>query len=209
MVDLVVQYRDARRGRIFFNPKQLLEEASILALVKYEASSPTGIKLATITYNEDDYTQQQILDAISETNPEVLTDGGVSFLKNRDDVLWTLIVENVNKGVVDPGGLWDFYTPKRWAQAVGFLLERMPPYYPTRSLTNEYEALSAAGKDAFEARYQVGTTNRWNTIYGLIVFIRTVYQEDPLDWGTWNLAHPANKQADLMETLETIYSWKS
>lgn len=209
MTDLMIEYALAMEGNLCINPKQLLDRAQIAADVAYLGEINVSQRLATITYDEGTYTEEQILTALIDAYPVKVTDGGASFYSRMDDALRGTVIKASNSGALDPEVLQSFYYPKNWSKAAGMLLEKMPPYYATRSLTNEYEALTAEGKAAFEERYQVGQVNRWNTIYGLIIFIRTAYQEDPADWATWDADHPNNTKADLMEAMNTVYSWMS
>lgn len=207
MTDLMLRYRLVKRGATIINPGQLLVEASVDAAVTYIEELDFYSKLCNVSYDETTYTEQQVLDALAEADPEVVTDGGAAFKAEFDVRLSSMQHDVIASCQFDPAGFESFYSPIAWVKIVGVWLAELPPYFADRRAANGYEALSPDDKTVFESKFIVGGVNRWTVLYNLIVYIREIFTVAPADWAAWDAAHPDVTKAHLTEILETIYTW--
>lgn len=209
MQEIYVEYKLVSVDGFIKNPKELLEGGSITATVDYLAEIDFYHKLVKITWDEQEYTQQQILDALVLAEPKIQEDSGLAFYQNLDNIIYAKLLDNLADLNFDCGILNSFYTPKTWVKAVSKYCDNLPPYYVSRTLTNQYDAMDETQQAAFESQFTVGEVNRWEIVYNFILDARSVFQENPADWDTWDTAHSTKTKAILMTTLETIVGWNN
>ena len=118
-----------------------------------------------------------------------------------------------------PGGLptqaqvdaWgaEYARPKHEAKKWGIALETLRPYYVSRSVMNSYQAMDAAGKEAFRAQFDTGTEDRWTMLKDFVLNIRQLWSQNPVTWAEWDSNNPTYTQADFVSAWTTIQSWAS
>jgi len=99
--------------------------------------------------------------------------------------------------------------PKYEAKKLGIQLETLRPYYVSRSVMNNYQAMDAAGKEAFRAQFDTGTEDRWTIIKDFILNIRQLWSQNPVTWAEWDANNPTYTQADFVSAWATINAWAS